>query len=119
MAESAEELVSRMHREAAEGFRGQPLPEVKRPTIHYTQLPAGKPDSMLFQEWTTYRREVGHWLADGLENKWVLLKGEMAVGFFDTWEEARAEARKRFLLSSYLIHQIRAEEPVYRIREYC
>jgi hypothetical protein len=116
MQETGDELVYRMHREAIERFRDQPLPEVKRPTVHYTQLSEAKPDDVLCREWNTYRREVGGWLAEGCEGKWVLIKDETVVGFFATWDEAWAEGCKRYLLQPMLVHQIRTEEPVYRVR---
>ena len=61
-------LVERVHRQAAEELRGQPPPlPIQRPTIHYTELPEDTPDSPLYQEWNTYRREVGRLLAEGHE----------------------------------------------------
>jgi hypothetical protein len=116
MPETGDELVYRMHREAAEHLRGQPLPEVRRPTIHYTELPNAKPGDTLYHEWTTYCREVGRWLAEGHEGKWVLIKGETVLGLYDTRQAARAEGLRRYLMESFLVHQIQTEEPVYRIR---
>src|SRR5262249_1779766 len=105
-----------MHREAVERFRNRPLPEVKRPTIPYTQLAEAQPGDRLYLEWNTYRREVGRWLAEGQEGRWVLIKGETVVGVFDTWDEAWTEGCQRYLLTPMLVHQIRTEEPVYRQR---
>jgi len=117
MPETGAELVYRMHREAAERSR-QPLADVQRPTIPHTQLPEAKPDDVLFLEWTTYRREVGRWLADGHEGQWVLIKGDRVLGLYDTRTEARAEGLKQYLMESFLVHQIQREEPVYRLRGY-
>ena len=118
MPETGEELVNRMHREVAERLRDQALPEVKQPTIPYTQLREAKPDDVLCLEWNTYRREVGRWLAEGHEGKWVLIKGKTVVGLYDTWDAAWAEGCKRYLLNPMLVHQIRSREPVYRLRGY-
>src|SRR5258708_1360001 len=101
MPETGDELVIRLHREAAERF--PPLPKVKGPTIHYPNLPEAKPGDDFFPEGNTYRREVGRLLADGHESKWVLLKGETVVGVFDTMDEAIAEGGKRFSLDLYMV----------------
>jgi hypothetical protein len=116
MPETGDDLVYRMHREAAEHCRNQPLPDVKRPTIPYMQLPEAKPDDVLFLEWTTYRREVGRWLAEGHEGQWVLIKGETVLGLCATRTAARAEGLKRYLMESFLVHQIQRDEPIYRLR---
>jgi hypothetical protein len=117
MPESVDELIIRMHREVAE--RSPPLPPVKRPTIHYTQLPEAKPGDDFFLEWNTYRREVGRLLAEGHEGKWVLIKGETVVGVYNSFDEAVAEGGRRFSLDLYMVDQIQTERPIYRIRGYC
>jgi hypothetical protein len=114
MAETVDELIRRMHREAVE--RLPPPPEVKRPTVHYTQLSEAKPGDPLYLEWNTYRREVALWLAEGQKGKWVLIKGETVVGLYDTFDAAWAEGCKRYLLTPMLVHQIQSEEPIYRVR---
>jgi len=118
MPDNGDELVFRMHREAIQRFRDEPLPEVKRPTIPYTQLPEAKPDDVFFLEWNLYRREVGRWLTDGHEGKFVLIKGESVIGLYDTWAEARKEGRKRYGMDPFLVQPIQPEETVYRIRGY-
>src|SRR4051812_337473 len=86
-------LVEQVHRQAIEQARDQPLPPpAEPPTIHYTELPEGRPDSPLYQEWNFYRREVGRLLAEGHEGRWALIKGEGIVGIWDTEAEARAVA---------------------------
>ena len=118
MPETGDELVYRMHREAAERLPNLPLTDRPRPTVHYTQLPEKKPDDVLYREWTTYRREVGRWLAEGHEGQWVLIKGEAVIGFYETRVAARAEGRKRYWMNPFLVKQIQAEEPLYRVRGY-
>ena len=118
MPETGDELVYRMHREAVERCPSFPLTEVKRRTIHYTQLPEAKPGDVLFLEWNAYRREVGRWLAEGHEGKWVLIKGETVLGLYDTNDAALSEGHKRYFRESFLVHQIQADEPVYRLRGY-
>jgi hypothetical protein len=105
-------LVEQVHREAIEQGRLQPLPPVERPTIHYTELPAPQPDSQLFQEWNFYRREVGRLLAEGLEGRFLLIKGEKIIGIWDTEEEAEAVALQKYLMQPCLIHQVRSREPL-------
>jgi hypothetical protein len=85
-------------------------------TIHYTELRPAEPGEPGGQEWNTYLREVGRLLAEGHEGKWALIKGDDVIGLFDSREEARAEGLRRFLLQAQFIHQIRAYEPVVRLR---
>jgi hypothetical protein len=108
-------LVEQVHREAIEQSRGQPLPPHEPPTIHYTELPDGSPDSPIASEWNLYRREVGRLLAEGHENRWVLIKGEVIIGIWDTEEEARAVALHKYLMQPCLIQQVRSREPIVRM----
>ncbi len=88
------------------------------PTIPYTELPPSKPDAALAEEWEFYRREAGRLLAEGYEGKHILIKGSEILGMWDTDEEAYEFALQRFLIprQDFMIHQIRAREPVYRVR---
>jgi hypothetical protein len=65
-------------------------------------------------EWNYYRREVGRLLADGYENKWVLIKGETIVGIWNTQAEADQFRLQRFLMQDVLLQQVRTHEPVLR-----
>jgi hypothetical protein len=69
-----------VHSEAIEQGSVQPPPLDERPTIPYTELPDGTPDSPIASEWSLYRREVGRLLAQGHENRWVLIKGDQIMG---------------------------------------
>jgi hypothetical protein len=118
MNENGRALVEAMHREAVERLRGQSLPPVETPTIHYTELPEASPDSPLYQAWNTYRREVGRLLAEGQEGKFALIKDEVVIGLYDTWDAARAAGLQRYLLSPFLVHQVQSREPILRLRGY-
>lgn len=83
--------------------------------IHYTEFPPGRPGGPLEVEWNTYRREVGRLLAEGQEGKFVLIKGGELIGLFDTFDEARAEGHRRYLLGPFLIHQVQEWERAVRI----
>ena len=110
-------LVERVHREAVEPNPVPVLPSRERPRgVHYTELPDANPESPLAAEWNTYRREVGRWLAEGLEGRHVLIKGESVIGMYATDEEARAVGYHRYLLQPFFVHEIRTEEPYLRIR---
>ena len=88
--------------------------------IHYTELAPARPDSPTAREWDTYRREVGRLLAEGHQGRFVLIKGDRVVDFFDTEEEAEHAGYRQFLLSAFLVHQVREYEPVYFHRQvYC
>lgn len=87
-------------------------------TVHYSELPAGEPDSPLFQEWNTYRQEAGRLLAEGNEGKFVLIKNDLIVGIFETWDQAREAGLERYLRSPFLVHQIQTRERILRVRGY-
>src|SRR5438132_5567437 len=87
-------------------------------TIPHTALPPSPSGSLLATEWNTYRREVTRLLAEGQEGKFILLKGEEILGVYDTWDAARHAGLERYLLEPFLVQQIRAEEPVVRVRGY-
>ncbi len=72
-----------------------PSPAAAAPTIPYTELPAAKADSPLYQEWNLYRSAVGRLLAEGQEGRFVLIKGEHIVGTWDTRSEAKAAALEK------------------------
>jgi hypothetical protein len=50
-AETDRALVERYHRLAIERSRGQPVPPIERPTIHWSELPEKPLDSPLYHEW--------------------------------------------------------------------
>jgi hypothetical protein len=101
-------------REAGEQPRAQPSPPGEPRTIHFTELPEGRPDSPIAREWNLYRREVGRLLAEGHEGRWVLIKGEEIIGLWDSEEEASAVAYRKYLMQHCLIHQVRSREPIVR-----
>jgi hypothetical protein len=103
-------LVEAMHRKAVGRMRNQPLPEAAPATIHWTQLPPPGPESQLAQEWNTYRREVGQFLAQGHEGRHVLIKREEIIGMWETHREAMAEGYRLFLGQAFLVHQIQERE---------
>ncbi len=110
-------LVEQVHREAIEQARVQPPPPGERPTgTHYTQLAEAQHGEPLAEEWNTYRRAVGHWLAQGLEGRHVLIKRADIIGIYGTSDEAMEEGLKRYLGQPFFVHLIRTEEPYLRIR---
>lgn len=82
-----------------------------RPTTHWTELPEDTTDGVLSREWNTYRRLVGQLLADGHENRWVLIVGEELIGMWDTYQAARAVADERYFLKPVMLKQILTHEP--------
>jgi hypothetical protein len=110
-------VVERVHREAIEQGNFQTLPPRETPrAVPYTELPEAKPGEPLAEEWNVYRREVGRWLAEGLEGRHVLIKGQEVIGIYGSSEEAVAAGLQRYLLQPFLVHPIRTEEPFLRIR---
>jgi len=92
-----------------------PAPPRERPTIHWTELPASRPDSDIATEWNFYRRVVGRLLAEGHEGKWLLIKNEEIIGIWDTESAANEVRLQRFLLQPVLMKQVLTREPILRI----
>jgi hypothetical protein len=83
-------------------------------TIPWTELPPAEPGSALAAEWETYRREIGRLLAEGLEGKAVLIKGDEIVGIYETWQEAREVGLEKYYQQPHMVHPILSREPVIR-----
>src|SRR5437762_1438554 len=80
MNEEGRKLVEALHRRAAQDEQTRPSPAVEPPPIPWTELPEAKPGEVFYREWNTYRREVGHLLAEGQAGRYVLIKGEQIIG---------------------------------------
>jgi hypothetical protein len=73
-------------------------------------------DFPLGAQWAVYQRELPYLLADGQEGKWGLVGADRVEGIFHTDEEAAEAGYARFGLDiPFLIHEVRAVEPVYRV----
>src|SRR5438132_12957508 len=96
MKELAEDVVRLLRQQEAERLRIEPPPMPERPTLHYTELPAGMPDSPIAAEWDLYRREVGRLLAEGHQGRWLLIAQQEIVGLWDTEEQASRVRSERF-----------------------
>jgi hypothetical protein len=121
MQEKGEDLVRRLHAEEIERIRqNSPLPLLpsERPTIHWTELAELPRDCPIATEWNLYRREVGRLLAEGLEGKWVLIKGEQIIGIYESFQDAYQVALEKYLMQPVLIQQVRNREPILRVRGY-
>src|SRR5262245_26381755 len=116
--ERQRQLVEAVHREAIQRLAGTRLPASGPATIHFTDLVPAGPGDPLFQEWNTYRHEVGRLLAEGHEGRFVLIKDNHILGIFSSEEAALAEGSKRHPCQAFLVHQIREREPVMRVRGY-
>jgi hypothetical protein len=114
MKETEEDLIVRLHREEAERMRREgPLPQLaETPSIPHTDLPQAHPDSLLFVEWDTYRREVRRLLAEGKEGQFALIKGQQLVVMYATEREALDRAYRLFPCQLFLVHQVREREPL-------
>jgi hypothetical protein len=66
----------------------------KLPTIHYTQMTEEPPDSKIYQEFQTFRREMPRLLAEGHEGKWALISGDEVLGLYATFDEAYDQGLK-------------------------
>lgn len=90
----------------------QPLPE--RPTIHWTEFREDTSGGELATEWNFYLKRVGQLLAEGHENRWVLIVGEEIIGIYDTDKEGHQVRAERFLRRPVLLHQVLEREPILR-----
>ena len=86
------------------------------PTIHYTQMPAPQPDSPVYQEVLTFRRELPRLLAEGNEGKWALIKGNEIIGVYDSFDDADRVGLKQFLSERYILQPVREWQPLLRMR---
>src|SRR6266496_3718000 len=116
--ERGRKLLEVMVREATERLRNQPLPPLKRRTIHYTELADLPADDPLSCEWNAYRRALPRLLAEGNEGKFILMKGEDIIGLYETWDAAHEVGLKAYFGQEFLVHQILTEEPLLQISPY-
>jgi hypothetical protein len=82
-------------------------------TIHYTQLEPLIPGSRHAVEYDVYRREVGGFLARGLDGQFVLIRGEEVLGFWPSHREAVAEGQRRGIQDPFA-YEILSEHRVLR-----
>jgi hypothetical protein len=112
--QTQDELIDRLHREALDQAPQHPQPPAEPETVHHSQLPEAKPDSPLYHEWNTYRREVARLIAEGQFGRHVLIKGVQIVGIWDTHNEAARAGYQQFLGQPFLVHHIQEHERVLR-----
>ncbi len=118
-------LVKAVHQKEIERLQAtgeSPLPAPEPATVSYTDLPEAKPGSIFFLEWNTYRREVGRLLAEGSEGKWLVIKGEVILGIFDTMQQANSAGLALIIANKierpFALRQVLAKEPILKLRGY-
>jgi hypothetical protein len=109
-----DELTDSLHQQAASQACDAPFTAPEELTVHFMQLPEAKPDSPLYHEWNTYRREVARLLAEGSEGRHVLIKNEQIVGLWDSHDAAMTAGYQRFPGRPFLVHQVQERERVLR-----
>jgi hypothetical protein len=116
MKETAEELVRRLHaEEVARVYRERAaFPPTENPGIPHTELWEANPESPLFEEWNTYRREVGRLLCEGRQGQFVLIEGEQVIGLYAVEREALDHGYRLFPFQAFLVHQVQEREPLLR-----
>jgi hypothetical protein len=82
--------------------------------MHWTELAENTSDWPYAAEWNFYRRLVGRLLTEGHAGRWVVIKGESLIGFWDTLAEAETAARER-ALQPVLLKRILEWEPLIRL----
>jgi hypothetical protein len=81
-------------------------------SAHYSEWPPSEGKGQLTVEYEHFRLGIAGWLAEGHEEKFVLIKGERLIGIYETQEEGLAEARRLFPGEAYLLHQILTYYPI-------
>jgi hypothetical protein len=110
-----DELIDRLHREVAvQAGQASLPPSPAAETVHFTELPEARPDSPLYREWNTYRREVGRLLAEGSEGRHLLIKGDRIVGLWGTHDAAMTAGYQQFPGQPFLVHEVQERERVLR-----
>jgi hypothetical protein len=92
------------------------IPNLDRPTIHYTKLSPAPADDPAGVDWNAYLANLPRLLAEGCEGKTVLIKDGEVIGVFDSWDEAAGEGYRRYPRQQFFAKQLRENEPLYRIR---
>jgi hypothetical protein len=77
-------------------------------------LAPAQPGSRLETEWNFYRTQRDRLIAEGHENRYVLIKGTEVLGIFETWGEAREAGRDRIGHVDMLVHQVVRKERVLK-----
>ncbi len=90
----------------------------KLPTVHYSQIPEPAPDSPLYREVQTFRRELPRLLIEGYQGKWALIKGDEVIALYDTFDEGYRAGWKRYLLEPFAVQPVREQQPALRVRTY-
>jgi hypothetical protein len=88
------------------------------PTIHYTKMAEPQPDSPIFREVQTFRRELPRLLAEGHEGKWALVKGEEIIALFETLDEGHRAGREKYLFQPFIIQPVCEWQPLIRTLAY-
>ncbi len=80
-------------------------------------MPAPPPDHPLAKAWAVYAREVDRLLGEGNEGRYALVGDDAILGVFASSSEASTAGYVQLGLNRpFMVHQIRACEPVYRVR---
>jgi hypothetical protein len=98
------------------GRRHKMFDAIRMPTIHYTEMAETLPDSPVYREARTFRRELPRLLAEGQEGKWALIKEHNIVALFTSFEEGYQDGRRRFLFEPFLVQPVREQQPLVRMK---
>jgi hypothetical protein len=82
--------------------------------IHYTQVKDVPHNNPIYRECQTFQREMPRLLAEGLEGKVALVKGDEIIGIFADEAEAIRVGREKYLMQPFMVKPILEWEPVYR-----
>jgi hypothetical protein len=88
------------------------LKGLDRPKVHYTTVALPPPGDVLYRECVALRREMPRLLAEGLEGKTALVKGDEIIGIFDDDREAYRVGCEMYLMQPFLVQPILEWETV-------
>jgi hypothetical protein len=86
------------------------------PAIHFTEVAEIPPDSPIYAESKTFRRELPHLLAAGHEGKWALIKGTEIIGLFGTFDEGYRTGRQQYQFQPFIVQPVREWQPLLRMK---
>jgi hypothetical protein len=77
---------------------------------------AGRPALALEAEVAFFNAHRDQWIASGQDMRWVAIKGQQVVGFYDSMAVAYSAGVAVFSSAPFLVRQVRREDPTAIIK---
>lgn len=82
---------------------------IRRRLLHWTEFTDYPPGTPYAAEWNHYRRIVCRLLTEGHAGRWIVIKGDAIIGFWDTLAEAEAAGE---VIKPVMLKRVLEWEPV-------